>query len=174
MRRALLALGDLGGLGRGLRLGVGHLRRGSEAADGQGALALLAGTLQEAADLAVDPAEVVQQAVAELAHLLGLAEQRRPLLLDLPADVVGDLAGLLQRLLGFALDVGPGLLGLLLGLLDDRVGTAPGVLDQLLARTARLLEQRGRLPAELLERRRALPEVPGLTLQLGPRPFGLA
>jgi hypothetical protein len=104
-------------------------------------------------------------------YLLGLAVQRRPLLLHLAVDLVGDLARLLQGLLRLVGDLRPSLLGLLLGLLDDGLGVAPGILDQLLGRAARLLEQGGGLPAELLQRR--LTEPGDLALQLSPCLFGL-
>ena len=154
-----------------LGLGVGRLRRGSEAGHGHRLLALLAGAFQEAAaDLAVDPAEVVQEAVM---HLLGLAEQRRPFLLDLAADVVGDLAGLLQRLLGLGGDVGPGLLGLLLGLLDDRVGADAGRSRSVARPTGPPPGVARSPPRRVVERRRAPRGGSGYRAPGRPAPLGL-
>jgi hypothetical protein len=104
-----------------------------------GQLPLHAGPLQQPADLAVHPTQVVQQPIAELTHLIGLMHHRRPVGLHLGADLLGHLPRLLQYLLRLGGDIGPHLLGLLLGLLDDRVGAAPGVLDHLLGRAARVL-----------------------------------
>ena len=130
----LRSLGDLPGLGRLLGLGTccGRGLGIGGAASGQRLVPLRANPLQHRADRAVHPTQVVHQPVAELMYLLGLAVQRRPLLLHLAVDPVGDLARLLQGLLRLVGDVRPNLLGLLLGLLDDGVGAAPGVLDELL------------------------------------------
>jgi hypothetical protein len=119
----------------------------------------------------VHPTQVVQQPIAELAHLVGLTRHRRPLLLHLKADLLGHLPCLLQHPLRLAGDLRPQLLGLLLGLLNDRLGPAPAILDQLLGRAAGLLQQRGGLPTDLLEGRRPLPQADDLALELGPCPF---
>src|SRR4029453_16290178 len=81
----LLALGHLRPLSRLVGLGVpyGHRLRVSGGAGGQRLVPLLAGPLQQAADLAVHPTKVVQQPVAELTHLVGLTHHRRLLLLHL-------------------------------------------------------------------------------------------
>ena len=73
----------------------------------------------------------------ELAHLLTLALQSRPLVLGLPANLVGKLACLRQRLLVLAGDLRSKLLGLVLRLANDVVRALPDPLDQLLARAAR-------------------------------------
>ena len=78
--------------GRGLRVGA--------AAGGQRQVPLLAGPLQQPADLAVHPAQVVQQPIAELAHLVGLLHHRRPLLVHLAADLLGHLPSLPQHVVG--------------------------------------------------------------------------
>jgi hypothetical protein len=133
---------------------------------------LLAGPLQQPTDLAVHPTQVVQQPVAELAHLIGLTHHHHPLGLHLGTDLLGHLPRLLQDLLRLGGDLGPHLLGLLLGLLDDRVGAAPGVLDHLLGGAAGLHQQRRGFPADLLEGGRSLLEGGDLVLELGPGPVG--
>ena len=67
----------------------------------------------------MEPTQIDQQPVMELADLLAFDAQGRPLLLGLAAEVVGELAGLGQRRLGLAGDLGSELLGLGLGLVDD-------------------------------------------------------
>jgi hypothetical protein len=72
------------------------------------------GPREQPADLPVHSTQIGQQPVMELAHLLALALQCRPLVLGLPADLVGELACLGQPLLGLAGDLRSKLLGLLL------------------------------------------------------------
>ena len=150
--------------GRGLRVGG--------AAGGQRLVPLLAGPLQQPADLAVHPTQVVQQPIAERAHLIGLLHHHRPLLLHLGADLLGHLPSLLQHPLRLGGDLVPQLLGLLLGLLDDRVGPTPTILHQLLGRATGLRQQCRGLPTDLLEGWRPLLEAGDLILQLDPGPFG--
>src|SRR6266508_2685549 len=137
-------------------------------------LLLLAGPLQQRADVAMHPTQILQQPVAELPHLLGLGIQRCPLLLHVLADLLGRPGCLRHHRLRLAGHVRPDLLGLLLGPLHDHLSAAPGLLHQLLARPARILQHRGRLGAELLERRGCLlPQAGDLALQLDPCPFSL-
>jgi hypothetical protein len=101
----------------GLRLSVGLAIAcgpgcGFWVGGGQGLILLAAGSLQQRRDLTIDPTKIDQQYLTELLHLLALAAQRRPFLVGLSANLLGELPCLPQRLLGLAGHLGADLLGL--------------------------------------------------------------